>query len=383
MPKSKLDYLKKYSSSSKKKNEKLKVDKSSSYLSDNLKVLEEHGSDYPDRDHIDINRAETTDDKSIKVNNDKSRGDWTSSSSLSVPVSSIPVQKALSSSSITNNVRSDSEDSIPRRPQRRDSGNKSDSDEDSIPRRPQKRDSGNNSDSDEDSIPRREDKGDDSNSDKIQELKKMSSGHTAGLQSGKNYKLIDQEIRKRQKRELESVDANLSGAYAGTVYRDKSGVQQDVVVDYQEKELVRAAKMAWKDKAIEMLNEGLVQRHEREKAAQELAHMSNTPFARTADDTELDHKRKYAIRDGDPMAAYMASKQKDEETLLPISSSFSSKGSGKPMYKGPPAPQNRFNIGPGYRWDGIPRGNGFEEKVLLAQMQLNGKGQEAASLDYY
>jgi phage/plasmid-associated DNA primase len=38
------------------------------------------------------------------------------------------------------------------------------------------------------------------------------------------------------------------------------------------------------------------------------------------------------------------------------------------VYSGQPWP-NRFNILPGYKWDGVDRSNGFEKRVFLAQNQ--------------
>lgn len=47
----------------------------------------------------------------------------------------------------------------------------------------------------------------------------------------------------------------------------------------------------------------------------------------------------------------------------------------KPTYKGP-WPPNRYNIRPGYRWDGVDRSNGHEKRLLQEQTDKKAREEE-------
>ncbi|KAG8846969.1 Pre-mRNA-splicing factor cwc26 [Tulasnella sp. 330] len=134
-----------------------------------------------------------------------------------------------------------------------------------------------------------------------------------------------------------------------TVYRDASGRKIDMklekAAEAREKRLreeKEAQKMEW--------GKGLVQRQEAERMKREEEAERTRGMARYADDKDLNEIQKSQDRWNDPAAAFLTKKD-------------NKKGPRKPSYNGPPPPPNRFGILPGYRWDGVDRGNGFEKKA--------------------
>lgn len=147
-----------------------------------------------------------------------------------------------------------------------------------------------------------------------------------------------------------------------TVYRDASGRKIDTKAEKaeaarkkREKEERDAKKMEW--------GKGLVQRQEEEERKRELERQRTKDVARYADDEDLNKDLKAQERWNDPAAAFLTKKR--------------TKGPRKPEYTGPPPPPNRFGIKPGYRWDGVDRGNGFEKKLFQHQNDRKRRGQES------
>ncbi len=235
-------------------------------------------------------------------------------------------------------MRSPSSSPSPPRRKRHDSD-----DEGSPPRRPAKRER-----HDSESPPRRSRH----DSESPPRRPKMSSGHFAGLQTGSQFGDRERAL----KRGADKTD--VKGAGAATVYRDSTGRRLSEREIQRMEDDARMEKERGKREEIDY-RVGRAQKRELGNIRREEALVRSEAFARRADDERIDEERRNRMRSGDPMAMFVKQKAK-----------------GKREYKGPPPPPNRYGIRPGYRWDGVHRGNGFESRVLTAKAGLSSRSEK-------
>ncbi|KAF7665261.1 hypothetical protein LDENG_00141910 [Lucifuga dentata] len=266
-----------------------------------------------------------------------------------------------------NRHDSDSDQSLPRK--RTLKGGGSDSDQ-SPPRRPPK--PGRGSDSDQ-SPPRRRPRSGKASDEDLSpprrpgqsQGERMLSGGKAGLVSIEVLRKEQEENRRRDRNNKPLEDESRS---AQTIFRDKSGKRRDLDSEREEQKR-KLGEKAIKDQKYTQWGKGLAQSQMQQQRFEDAVHEAQKPLARHRDDEDLDRMLREQEREGDPMAA-MLRRKKDRN----------SKSQGvkeKPRYKGPTPPTNRFNIPPGYRWDGVDRSNGFEQK-RYSRMADKKAGQEAA-----
>jgi len=104
------------------------------------------------------------------------------------------------------------------------------------------------------------------------------------------------------------------------------------------------------------ISQGVAQAENRQQKIKEMEQTVQESFTRHADDQSLNkHLKDQLLGEDDPMNDYMAKKDmkikmKSESVYPTYTRSF---------------PPNRYNIAPGYRWDGVDRSNGFESKMAL------------------
>jgi pre-mRNA-splicing factor CWC26 len=120
-----------------------------------------------------------------------------------------------------------------------------------------------------------------------------------------------------------------------------------------DREFERRQKDEWK--------RGLEQSSERKAKAEEAIRIASEPLGRSSVSSEYDQELRKRDRWGDPLSK--SGTNRDELSGLAIE---------KPRSKFQ-APANRFNIPPGYRWDGVVRGNDFERRWFERMNEFGNK----------
>ncbi|GAA5878603.1 hypothetical protein JCM16303_002140 [Sporobolomyces ruberrimus] len=196
----------------------------------------------------------------------------------------------------------------------------------------------------------------------------------ARLEAEKERKRVAAEKEKeRKKREKRAAggdeDEDEGEGQDVTVYRDSSGRKIDVKLQKAE-EAKRKRQELEKEMAKMEWGKGLVQREDKERAKREAEKLAKKGVARYADDEEMNDELKDVERWNDPAANFLTKNKSEKKKPQ----------SKYPLYQGPPPPPNRFGIKPGYRWDGVDRGTGFEAKYM---QKINNRSMYNAAAHAY
>ncbi|GFN99338.1 LOW QUALITY PROTEIN: Bud13 homolog [Plakobranchus ocellatus] len=201
---------------------------------------------------------------------------------------------------------------------------------------------------------------DDSSADeKPQKATKTLGGAKAGLSSAREMKEEARKLREKEEKSFQNIDEETLGRNAKTVMRDKETGKRRNLQAESEKNAEEDRKKEEQMKKYAAWGKGVKQAKDRESTLQDQIHEAMKPLARYSDDADLDEMRRQEERAEDPMLAYIQKRRKKEEEKAGVK-----KKKELPRYKGPAPPPNRFNIMPGYRWDGVDRSNGFEKKIF-------------------
>ena len=203
---------------------------------------------------------------------------------------------------------------------------------------------------------------------------RMSSGVKAGLQTAADTAaLAEKEEIERRAEERALRKARKKGEVKEeeeTIYRDATGRRIDVSLKRAE---IRKAQQEEERKKKKEREDAMgdVQRQQKEERKQELDDAKFLTLGRGEEDEEMNDRMKAEVRWDDPMAAYVMQRQAEERGAVGGVDDGGSMGvvktvPKKKVYQGA-APPNRYGIAPGWRWDGVDRGNGFEKDWFQAR----------------
>ncbi|KAI9736336.1 MAG: Pre-mRNA-splicing factor cwc26 [Cirrosporium novae-zelandiae] len=190
---------------------------------------------------------------------------------------------------------------------------------------------------------------------------RMENGATAGLQTAAQTTAMMNQKRSEERARMANLGTAYSGKDAETIYRDASGRIINIAMARAEARK-RAEEAAAKEAAAKEALLGDVQRREALDRKSKLRSAKFMTVARGRDDEDLNTELKEQERWNDPAMQFLSKKKKSKSK------------SGKPLYQGAVVP-NRYGVRPGWRWDGVDRGNGFERLWFEARNRKRDLGE--------
>lgn len=196
-------------------------------------------------------------------------------------------------------------------------------------------------------------------------------GKKAGLQDAQSLKTETDERRREERRMFEQMSSEVSGRDAEVQMRStgrRGRRARDAAAEDPAEQQRKEAHEQQKKQLYERWGKGLKQLEDQRARHEEMAHEAAKPVARYANDEDLDRHLREQEHADDPMLEYMRQKRKKRDQLSdkPV----------LPVYEGS-YPENRYGIRPGYRWDGVDRSNGYEQRWFDKQNERRAAQDEA------
>lgn len=199
-------------------------------------------------------------------------------------------------------------------------------------------------------------------------MKRTMDGKKAGLQDADGLKDENEKQRRREAEMYEQMSSEMSGRDVEARVRRTGAVDRRKLEEKLSKEKEREEKYQQRKEVYDKWGKGVKQLQDYEARLEEAAKEMSKPLARYAGDHDLERHLKDQDRIGDPMLEYIRSKRKETKVKERVKE--------KPIYQGL-FPDNRFNIRPGYRWDGVDRSNGYEKRFFEAVNAREAMQEEA------
>jgi pre-mRNA-splicing factor CWC26 len=201
-----------------------------------------------------------------------------------------------------------------------------------------------------------------------------------GLQTAEETARLEAAAQARRAVDAKASKSMRKAEAEETVYRDATGRRIDISMKRAEARAAEQEKIRQERREKEDAM-GDVQRREKEERKQAVEEARFLGVARYADDEGLNEEMRGVGRWGDPMLGYVSEKRKEDgsgsQGVGREVISTEVRGPRRKVYQGAAAP-NRYGIRPGWRWDGVDRGSGFEKEWF----QARGKKSRIENLEY-